>query len=93
MKKKFYLFREGNGNVGNYPQAVFQARDIENANNIVRRFYMNLRDYYRRQLVLDWEENQLYYTVYGKNEDYAPYTAQIWEITEDDYNWYKNRGL
>ena len=92
MEKKYYEFREGNGNEGNYFRGVFMAKDLEQANNIVRRQWMNLKSYYRRQLFIDWETDYIYYTLLSKHEDdYSRYTAQLREISKEDYEHGLNR--
>ena len=86
MPIKYFEFREGNGNEGNYFRGVFKAKDLEQANNIVRRKWMNLKPYYRRQLMIDWETDYIYYTLHSKHEDdYAPYTSALREISKEKY--------
>lgn len=86
MPIKYFEFREGNSNDGNYFRGVFKAKNLEQANNIVRRQWMNLKSYYRRQLMIDWETDHIYYTLCSKHEDdYAPYTPVLREISAEDY--------
>lgn len=88
MPKKYYEFREGNGNDGNYFRYVFNARNIENALRIVRRKGLKLSAYNKRKLVLDWDEQYAYLTVHSNGEfGYAPYTAEIREISKEDYEY------
>ena len=92
--KMFFEYREGNGNDGNYYRGSFKARDLEQANNIVRRQYMDLKKYWRSKLVVDWESDHIYYHIPTKHDfGYCEFTAELREISEDEfiYNTTKRR--
>ena len=87
MKSKlFFEYREGNGNDGNYYRGSFKAKDLEQANNIVRRQFMDLKKYWRTKLVVDWGDNYIYYHIPCNDEfGYSEFTAELREITMEDF--------
>lgn len=89
--KKYYEFREGNGNEGNYYRCSFMAKDIQQAENIVRRSHMNLKRSWRRRLHVDGDDVSTYFTIFP-TEKYSefgasPYTSEIREITLEEYQY------
>ncbi len=78
----FYEIREGDGDRGTSYKATIQARDLDNAVNIVRRRgYIDLKPYYRRQL--EESGDDLFFSLFlnpqGDN-DYCPYVLDIIQI-------------
>lgn len=78
----FYEIREGDGNMGTSYKATIQARDLDNAINIVRRRgYIDLKPYYRKKL-LESGDDQSYSLFLGEREEtgYSPYVLDIIQI-------------
>lgn len=87
MPKKYYEIRQGDGNQGCYYLTTLSANDIEQAlRKVQRRGLINLKPYWRRQLVIDGDETHIdlcLYPVRNDNQDYCPYVMTITEIDEE----------
>lgn len=83
----YYEIREGDGNIGCYYKTTIEARDIDNALGKVRyNGLINLKRYWRNQLVIDGDDKQLSLCLYpGRNDagDYCPYVMEIFEIDRE----------
>ena len=75
----FWEIREGDGNMGTSYKATIRAHDLDNAINIVRRRgYIDLKPYYRKQL-LESGDDQSYSLFLEEREEtgYSPYVLDI----------------
>lgn len=84
--RRYFEFRQGNGNEGNYYVCTLEARDIEHALGRIRYHgYINLNKYYRKILAYDYGDNSLDMWIHQERGcDFAEYTATLREITPED---------
>ena len=86
--RNYYEIREGDGNQGTFYRAAIQAKDMSQAIRIARRSYMNLKPYWRRQLVEDGDNERASLCVYPTSMWSAygacPYVMDINQISKED---------